>query len=380
VKTLQIAGDHGYGGGGYLLTNWCRYLLDRGWRVDVLTAHPGSRLVFSAAGARILGQIPIARRPSVADAARSTIALARLIRTEEYDVVHTYNVAPGVIGRLAARLAGCRAIVHHQAGWAAQSSTGVLEYWVFRVAEYLASAVGTTSVCVGQGVADDACTDRLAPLRKLRVIRNGIDLAPFGVTLARRDRLRHGLGLGRNTRIVGSVGRLARDKDLRTLLLAFDALPETATNDTVLIVVGEGDEAARLHALAASLAASRKILFTGFRADIADILGGMDVFVSTTRREGLSIAILEAMATRLPVIATKITANLELIAHEDTGLLVPVAAVAETAAALQRLLNDAALGRALGDSARARVESEFRLERMLAETYELYRELTTQRC
>jgi glycosyltransferase involved in cell wall biosynthesis len=79
------------------------------------------------------------------------------------------------------------------------------------------------------------------------------------------------------------------------------------------------------------------------------------------------------------VVATKITANLELIAHEDTGLLVPVAAVAETAAALQRLLTDDALGRALGNSARARVEREFRLERMLAETYELYRELTTQR-
>jgi glycosyltransferase involved in cell wall biosynthesis len=173
--------------------------------------------------------------------------------------------------------------------------------------------------------------------------------------------------------VLGTVARLDAVKGLDILLRAFarvlERLPEAR-----LLVVGDGPEARALHDLARGLGLRDRVIFTGAIPAAARCLPALDLYVSASRREGLPLAVLEAMACGLAVVATRVTGHVDLIEDGMTGVLVPPEEPAALAAAAMALLQDPARRRAMGQAGRERVETRFVLARMVDQVGALYRQ------
>lgn len=183
---------------------------------------------------------------------------------------------------------------------------------------------------------------------RLVAVPNGIDIGRFAERDEQaRERLAATLGLPLHTRLVGTVGRLNRIKDHAGLLQAFARLRDDAP-DAALIVVGDGELRGELAALAATPVLAGRVHLLGDRGDVADLLRAFDLFVLSSRSEGYSIALLEACASALPIVATDVGGNAEIVQAGRNGLLVPAGDSLALAAALRELLADPPRARAMG--------------------------------
>jgi glycosyltransferase involved in cell wall biosynthesis len=202
---------------------------------------------------------------------------------------------------------------------------------------------------------------------KISMIRNGIDLRPFDRASAV---VRHELGWDED-RIVGLVGRLAVEKGVDVFLhAAARVLAERP--DTKFVIAGDGPDRAELDALIGKLGIRDQVRMLGRWANMPALYASLDIMVSASRREGLPIAILEGMASRLPLVATAVGAVPTVIQDGRTGLLVPAENPEPLAAAIIELLRDPARRQQLGFAARQLVEDEYSAERMTADYLRVY--------
>ena len=192
--------------------------------------------------------------------------------------------------------------------------------------------------------------------------RDGI-VIPLGLDLARFDVMRRAHG----GRVVGNVARLVEQKDHRALVDAAPAILERFP-DVRFVVVGDGP----LHAELERRAGGLPFEFTGAREDVPELLAGFDVFVFPSRFEGLCLAVIEAQAAGVPVVATPVGGIRETVVDGETGLLVPVGDRTGLAEAVGRLLDDPELAARLAAEARRRVRDRYSVERMVEETLRLY--------
>jgi glycosyltransferase involved in cell wall biosynthesis len=171
--------------------------------------------------------------------------------------------------------------------------------------------------------------------------------------------------------VVGIVARLARVKDHVTLLEAYLSL--TALGDkNRLLVVGDGQLRAKLEDLAFSLGISKRVIFAGLRDDIPDLMRAMDIFVLSSLSEGISLTLLEAMACCLPLVATEVGGNPEVVINGETGYLVPPRNPEEMAKKLLLLINNEKLRRQMGEKGRERVIRNFGIKETTRKYEELY--------
>jgi len=207
---------------------------------------------------------------------------------------------------------------------------------------------------------------------QLVAVPNGIDVGRFAPRdEAARERLVATLGLPPSTRVVGTVGRLNRVKDHAGLLQAFARL-QGDVPDAVLVVAGDGELRAELAALAATPALAGRVHLLGDRSDVADLLRAFDLFVMSSRSEGYSIALLEACASALPIVATDVGGNAEIVHAGENGLLLPPGDPVALADALRMLLADPLRARAMGQAGLEWVGREGSLAAMAARYEQLY--------
>ena len=218
----------------------------------------------------------------------------------------------------------------------------------------------------------------VAPARTRRIYY-GLDPSPFERSAAKpaseKARLRESLGLRESDVVFVCVARFAPQKAHEVLLRA---LAKVERPDVRLLLVGDdpfGEGKHRAEDVARELRLGERALFTGIRRDVPDLLAISDGFVMCSRWEGLGLVFLEAMATSLPVVATRVSAVPEVVVDGETGLLVPVDDAGALAAALGRLAGDAGLRARLGEAGARRVRERFGLERMVEETLSVYREV-----
>jgi glycosyltransferase involved in cell wall biosynthesis len=218
---------------------------------------------------------------------------------------------------------------------------------------------------VSEDAADVARRVERVPARKVQVIRNGIDLTGFPA--ANRKALE---GDGRAI----SVGRLHAVKDQATLLRAtrriVDVRPEFR-----LALVGDGPERQGLEQLRRELALEESVRLAGERNDVGERLSQSDLFMLSSLSEGVSLTLLEAMAAGLPVIATDVGGNREVVAHGETGFLVPPGSPEAIASAALSLIDDPARALAMGRAGRKRIEQIFDLGIVVRRYEALYLEL-----
>jgi sugar transferase (PEP-CTERM/EpsH1 system associated) len=294
---------------------------------------------------------------------RTTVRLLRRLRQLRPHVIHTHNPNPHVFGSLAAWGARVAVLVHtkHGRNYPDQFRAVLLNR--------LATCLSNCIVPVSDDAARVARDVERVPRGKVLVIRNGIDLARFPV-VARPV-------AGATARAI-HVARLHPVKDQATLLRAARRVVD-AEPSFRLDVVGDGPARAELFALRDELGLGDHVRFLGFRDDVAGVLAAADFFVLTSVTEGISLTLLEAMATGLPVVATDVGGNREVVADGRTGLLVPARSHAALAEAILQLVRNPERTRRLGAAARRRVEEEFDLRRVVARYEQLYLSLLRQR-
>jgi glycosyltransferase involved in cell wall biosynthesis len=295
--------------------------------------------------------------------------LRRLVLAWKPDVVHTWLFAANSYGRLAAGarppcpiVVSERCVDSWKSGW---------QLWLDRrLANRTARLVGNS-----QAVAD-FYRDLGLPVDKLAVVHNGLDVPEISADA--RLALRKELGIPENSHVVGFVGRLARQKRVNDLIWAFELI-RVLQGNVIFVIVGDGPERARLEQFAHNLEIGPRVKFLGHRDDAQRLLPAFDVFWLASDFEGLSNSIMEAMAARLPVVASDIPPNRELVVHCQTGYLAPVGDRVAFAQLAERLLVDRNLADQFGAVARQRIAREFSIKRMVEGYTRIYREvLSTQ--
>jgi glycosyltransferase involved in cell wall biosynthesis len=204
------------------------------------------------------------------------------------------------------------------------------------------------------------------------VIQNGIDLAPYVAPPIpeERVRLRRALGLGAEDVAIGSVGLLWRAKGQEHLLRALARL-----QDVVVFLVGSGADEKPLRDLAVDLGITGRVRFLGWRDDVRQLLQAVDLYVQPSLTEGLPLAVVEAGAAGLPIVASDVGGIPEIITHGANGLLVPPGDPQALAQAIQKLIEDPQMARRLGDAARQAAFERFSAEAMAERYMQLYERL-----
>src|SRR5262245_19768726 len=355
-----------WGGG----QKWCvqaaMALRERGHRALVVCARGGAL----EQRARAAGLDPRAFPFSGARALGTALALRRLVREEQVQVVVS-NVGRDLrLGALACAKTGARLV--QRRGIARPIPRDPLSRWLYsrRVARVIAnSAAIRERMLDGAGFVDPG---------RFVVIENGIDTrVPAGGDWAR---LRRELGLSMHAPVAGAIGRLSRMKGHALLLEAFAGVRERVP-DAVLLFAGTGEEEEALRRRAQELGLGESARFLGFREDVDDVLAALDVFVlASVRDEGINNALLEAMWHGLPAVVTRCGGLGEPVVDGQTGILVPVADPEELGRALGALLSDPAERARLGTAAREHVARRYSLARSTDALEELLLELTAVRC
>lgn len=301
--------------------------------------------------------------------------LFKLLRRLKPELVHTRNLS-ALEGQLPAFLAGVPARVHSEHGYDVNDPDGTNKHY-----QLLRRALGLLVqrfIPLSRDL-ENYLSERVGiPRRKLSQLYNGVDCeryAPTAVPVPRAELLP---ALLPEARIFGSVGRLQAIKDPANLVRAFirlHALRPDWRGRLGLVLVGEGPLRAECELLVKQAGLGAAVCFTGERRDIPALLRALDVFVLPSRAEGISNTILEAMACGLPVIATDVGGNAELLVEPDTGFLVPPGEPEALAAAMARHLDAPELGARQGAAGRARVLEKFSLPAMLAGYDRVYQAL-----
>ena len=219
-------------------------------------------------------------------------------------------------------------------------------------------------ICVSPEIARDAQRWRV-PAAKLRVILNGVDTRRFRPLSPR---------FANRQIVIGSIGRLVSQKGYDNFLQAAAQVSRQAPHARFLLV-GDGPLRAELEAQAARLGISDCITFGGQRDPIEASYGELDIFVSSSYSEGLPIAVLEAMASRLPVIATRVGATPDVIEDGSSGILISPGNIDELTSAIMLLLRDSDLALALAQAAYERAKTQFSAEAMTRQTEAVYKEI-----
>ncbi len=301
---------------------------------------------------------------------RFFLTLCRVLRRYRIQVLHTNSYVPGNYARLAAALMGVPLIVDHWHGFTRFSRKRRL------ICRFLGRRT-TLSLAVSQGVRNYLIEQCALDPAKVRVVANGIDLARIQAHRPRAE-VRRELGIGAVARVVGLVARLDHwGKGHLELFAALAGLKERYPLKA--LIIGGGRREAELRQMAAQLGLEELVDFLGQRRDIPDLLAALDILVLPSHSEGVSLALLEAMAAGLPVIATAVGSLPEVVTDSANGLLIPPRDPEALARALERLLADPDFARRLGEQARAEVEAHYSLERLGREINEIYEELRGSR-
>jgi glycosyltransferase involved in cell wall biosynthesis len=296
--------------------------------------------------------------------------LCWVIYSHQVDIIHVNSYVPGNYTRLAGALMQTPIIIDHWHGFTRFSGK---RRFICR----LLGRVTDLSLAVSPGVKDYLVEQVGLDPAKVRVVPNGVDMA--AIDAARPGpAVRQELGLPEEVPLIGLVGRLDHwGKGHKELFEAMASLKERYPVQA--LIVGGGRREVEMRELAAGLGLAAQAHFLGQRRDVPDLLQAMDIFVLPSYSEGVSLALLEAMAAGLPVIATAVGGTPEVVTDGETGLLIPPRDAEALAGALARLLGDPVWARQLGGNARRHVKANYSLDRLGREINEIYQELVTKK-
>jgi len=296
---------------------------------------------------------------------RSVFALARIIRDEKADIVHAHTRVSQVAAFFACRIAGIPYVTTCH-GYFRTRARKILDTWGARV------------IAISDAVRIHLRNDLGVSESRIKLIYSGVDTRKFERTRQPDEirAIRKSLGL-KGGPVIGTIGRLSPVKGQRFLIEAMEIII-AARPDAEALIIGDGDEKAVLQSLAAKAGTDGSIHFVSSSVDTARFLSVMDVFVFPSVKEGLGIALLEALAAGRACVASNVGGIGDIIKDDVSGMLVPAGDAEAIAKAVLRLLEDADLRRRMGEAGKALVREKFSLDRMTDEVMGLYGEVVTR--
>lgn len=369
LRVLQVITLSEWGGAQQVCYDLATNLDRETFTMEVACA-PGGHLVerLEEAGIRVHRLSHMKRDLSPFSDLKCLIELYRLIRKGKYDIVHCHSTKAGFLGRMAAWMARVPRIYFTVHGWGFYNEQ---EYgWARRIlvfAERICAKFSTFLVCVSQSDLDAGLKNRIAPLKKFRLIHNGVRVRET----KKSQSLRQSLKMGPEEVVFIMVARLQYPKDP---LLFLDAAAEViGENDRCrFILVGDGPLYSRAEEFVRSRALEEKIHLIGFHDEPQALLEQCDVFVLTSHFEGLPITVLEAMGARLPVLATRVGGLDELVQDTKSGFLVPENDRQSLKEKMLILASNPSLRRSMGEAGACLFEEKFTLRQMLWKYEEFY--------
>lgn len=345
-----------------LLLPQLRRLRDEGYEVTGISAPGDAVRELEAEGIRHIPWANATRSWDLRADLRAFIELVSILRRERFDVVHTHNPKPGVMGRIAARVARVPCVVNTTHGLYATPEDRLRRKVPVLALEWLAARFSDLELFQSEEDLAWARRTRLVRWPKSLLLGNGTDLARFepgAVSLHRIRRIRAELGFAPDAVIVGTVGRLVAEKGYRELFAAARKL-SADISDIGFLVVGPTDPGKRDALTARDLdAEGANVVFAGWRDDVRDLLAVMDVFVLASWREGVPRSAIEAAAMGKPLVLTDIRGCREVARDGIEGILVPPRSPDRLSAAIASLILDPSLRSRLGDAARLRAVERF---------------------
>lgn len=290
------------------------------------------------------------------------------------DVVHTHQIGALYYTGPAAKAEAIPLVVH------TEHTNQVARYRAFtkklraRLLWWLAGRRSARFFCVSPDIAAAVHSYGFLPKHKLHVVPNGINTTQFRRHDHDRTPVLEEMGIPPNASVIGTVGRLNEIKCQDLLIRSFFRVHRDIP-DAHLLLVGDGPMWAELQALTEALGLTDCIHFAGYQAEPERFLKAMDVFVLTSRTEGLPLAILEAWAAGLPVIATRVGGIPRLIDDGQTGILIDSGDVAGLTSALHEVLTNSEEAHRIGEAGRQRAETDFDTRRMAGDYQRHYLQL-----
>ena len=294
--------------------------------------------------------------------------LFRLIKRERYNIVHTHLFHADTYGTLAAYLAKVPIIISSK-----HNDEEFLQKLVYKMLHRVTTLFSKKIIALSDHVKDYVVRIGVGNPDKVKTIYYGLDWRPYD-NLNRSYTVREEFGIDKRTILIGTIARLTKQKGLKYLLEAFRQVLDTEKN-CKLMIVGRGELEDELKNLSKELGIEDKVIFTGFREDIPEIMHSLDIFVLPSLWEGLGRVFLEAMAARKPIVATNVSAIPEVIANGETGILVPPRNPGALVKGILHLIKNPDAVIRMGEAGRKRLEEKFSIEEMVRKTKEIYESL-----
>lgn len=282
------------------------------------------------------------------------------------DIVHCHSSKAGIVGRMAAKVCKVPAILYTPNAYAFQmADISFLKRSIYIAAERFLSRYATTmTINVSEGERQQAFVNRLDEPDKFTLIYNGVP----DKKLPPKQELRHCLGLPENAYYVGTTSRCAAQKDPMAFL---DIARQTIERDSEIqfLYIGDGDLLPQMRTWVAKQSLEGKIHLLGFRSDAPEMVGALDVYLSTALYEGLPYSMLEAMRAGVPIIATDVVGNSEIVQNGQNGFLFPLQ---DTAAAVELLLRQKGTNMVEHEMVRETFQQKFSLDAMMTKLESVY--------
>jgi len=300
----------------------------------------------------------------------TVMGMRRYLSKERPDVLHCHNGTAYFFGSIGSRLGANIPVVltKHNPRPFSGSFAGPINRWMMR-RSFVAGVSRETTAALASWLP--------AGSRPPRYIPNGISLAPYQ-NLPERQEARRRLGWPAEAFLIGIVARLIPTKGHLFLLDSLARLRERAPEARV-VIAGDGEIRPAVEARIRDLGLESQVMFLGERNDMPVILAALDVFCLPSETEGMPVTVLEAMAASLPIVASDVGGIPQLIEDGASGMLFPISNLARLDELLLEVRRDPARARGMGRMARARVERDFSLERVLKDYEELYAEAITSK-
>ncbi len=377
IKVLQIIESTGKSGPRYLLGDLAHGLNKDIFKVEIICSSLRDKdfyrdiLKMRESGIKVI-LLQMKRNISLLSDLIVFLKLCFYIRRGRYDIVHTYSAKAGFLGRLSARLMGVKAIIYtpHCFCFADPAMNRVEKRFYFYL-EKFAALFCDKIIAVAESQRQDALKKGLVETKKIITIVNGVDTCKFsrnGLDLLKK---KQGLGLNNGSVILGSVGVLNRTKSYHYLIEAVSRVTKEGF-DVTLLIAGEGYLRKDLKILSNKLGLDSRVKLLGFREDIPELLPIMDIFISSSVWEGMSLALLEAMACGLPVICTDVHGAVDLIEGNKNGILVQKKDIEGLAKAMKYLICNPDQAKRMGQQAQRLVCANYTSEGQIRKIEGLY--------
>jgi len=302
------------------------------------------------------------------------VRLYMVFRREEFDIVHTHTAKAGFIGRIAARLAGTPAVIHTPHGHDFYGYFGSLGSRIIIILERIA-ALFADKIAVLTGIEKiDMLKYHICAAGKIEIVNSGMDFSGFEKLDVDIVKKKSKFRIGPDDYAVGMIGRLESIKGFEYFIdsarIVLNSIPNTK-----FLIVGDGTLRSNLEKRSRRIGIEDKVIFTGWREDMPQIIAMLDVLVLASLNEAVGRVLLEAGIAGKPVVATAVGGIPEIVKDGETGILVPPRDPERMAGAVTGLLKDKERRRAMGCAAKEWIKSNYNKEKMVSEIGNMYKDL-----